>query len=242
MSRGTASSGDGIVLLGAMTGFRCSGRTAIAALVEEKFESLLSERHPGWTFVFLESPVAHLPLPILDKQHVSQRARAKILHLWGDLYEFIIEDYLPLVERAKQGEKIIAFSDGFGLDVLKHATACTACKEGQSKATKLHHMIVHHLLVEEGVPKPIYYRLTAKPTSIKKWMRHKCPKLRNVTDEKLLGYIQHQEETDKKYFLPETGQHQFPLDAENYSHEELAQQVFDHMCAEIEKKQARKVA
>ena len=219
----------GKVLWIATTGLRCSGRTEITTLAKEKFESLLPEQHPEWTFEFLKSPLADLPLPLLHEKSESPYARVKMLRHWGQFYQFIIEQYLPLVERANQGERIIALSDGSGHDAAVDATAYTTCSKGKGKALALHHTLVHHLLVEEQVPKPLYYNLTARTETIDSWMLIKFPELTEVDLKERLRFIEHQVSITRDYFdFSRTGQLKHDLCAETCGKEELAEQIYHH--------------
>ncbi|HEX8947044.1 MAG TPA: hypothetical protein VF829_02415 [Candidatus Paceibacterota bacterium] len=219
----------GTVLWLAMTGARCVGRTLATQYARRVFESRLSQEQPGWTFVFLKSPFANLPLPLLEGKQRPKYARERTLGHWTIFYGFIIEQCLPILERAKRGENIVALSDGAGHDIAIDATAYALSDEGRKKALDLHHDLVHHLLVKEQLPKPFYYNITASRQTIIRWMLQKFPKLAHMQREELERFLSHQITGTEEYFRTEiTGQNKFDLDADCLSMPELANQLYDH--------------
>ena len=183
----------------AVTGPRGIGKTRLCKLVGQKHESLLSDILPGWTCVFLPSPVGALPLPPLDGvQECVQYARAKLLANWGVLYANIIHDHMPILKRRAAGEKILSYSDGLGCDVAVDATAYSTSPEGFAKAMRMQHMIVDVALRIDGIVPPVYYRLMASEERVDSWMLQRHPETENVPRDKRLRFIQHQSAQERR--------------------------------------------
>lgn len=184
--------------------------------------------------MFLGSPFKELALPPLaDCSTANEFARVVLLHNWAELYDFIIDYYLPLLARAKRGERIVVFLDVFGLEGVTHATAHTNCMNIRKKVIHLHHMLVHEFFVLEGIEPPLYYRLRASREKVDSLMLTKSPHLAQVDPECRKRFVDHQEDIADGYFRKETVQKSHDLDAESFSLPKLARQVFDHTCERI---------
>lgn len=220
----------------AVTGKRGAGRTLVVQAACKIFERLLRKLFPDWTFVYLGSPLGDLPLPNIDPNAPTQFARVLLMEHWAKLYRFVIEVYLPILARVRNGEKIIVLFDGFGWDGLINALAHTKDPRIRKLIKTLHHWLVEQLFLHEEIPPPLYFVLTAADDQIISWMAQKFNgNMQEMIEEDLADFIRLQDEEAWEYFFA-PGSHQKAeyLDAGKYSMEQLAQQIFDHVTATIE--------
>lgn len=236
----------GIVLSSSIFTPRYAGQSTIAAIVAYKLKTNLSSRHPGWEYRFLGNPFGTLlDNPMIGCEKQSEFARASLLKGWSSMYDFVLSTLGPLLHEAKGcSKRTVVLFDGFGLDNLVHATSLAIpsqddpdskkkSEEAIEKATELHHTLVHQLFRQEGVKPPLYYRLLANPQHIDAWMIKNRPEIARLPEECRQRFIQHQEQVADHYFLPETGQESYGIEADDKHLEDIANEIFEHICARV---------
>ncbi|MBM3261715.1 hypothetical protein FJY93_04875 [Candidatus Kaiserbacteria bacterium] len=236
----------GTVLSSSIFTPRYAGQSTIAELVAYRLKTDLSSRHPGWEYRFLGNPFGTLLNRLLIEREIqADFAPAELLQGWSSMYSFVLSTLGPLLHEAKADSKrTIVLFDGFGLDNLVHATSLAIpsgdymisqeiSDEVIKKTTELHHMLVDKLFKQEGVKPPLYYRLFAKPEQIDAWMIKDRPEIGRLSEDCRRRFIKHQEKIADSYFLAETGQTSYDIEANARRLEEIADEIFEHICSRI---------
>lgn len=164
----------------------------------KKLESQLPELFPDLTFAFLPDPFEHCKLPfLLDEQKRNKPARCKILGYGEHLGCYVVDVLEPALAKYD-----VVFARRFGLTGATRATAFYRDNADFRKAMHAHHnYIVEMFIADLGLYPPIYIiPKTEDVECVLEYMYRKRPELRDVPDEVLRHYIEHQLLMTRKYF------------------------------------------
>lgn len=168
----------------------------------KKLERLLPERFPGYTFAFLGNPFTELPFPLLLKERDRvAHATTRLLWCWTRLNQFSIDHLRPALDAGH-----VVLTDGFGLDALLFAASCVDCTVESLEAEKFHHQIVMARIKAQNIVPPEYFITQADVETVDAWMVEYQPELEQLDATARRAFIVRQQETIRRYFLPEYGQ------------------------------------
>jgi len=162
----------------------------------EKLRLLLPEMFPDQTFAFLGDPFPKLSFPLLwDEEERSLDPTSRLLLRWAEMNEFCSKKLVPALERGE-----IAVSDGFGINALLHATACSTCFKQNQGAFDFHNEMVGSRLRKQELPAPRYIITQADVKSVDRGMVRVNPRMGYIPMEERLAFIRYEERTIVRYF------------------------------------------
>ncbi len=177
--------------------FSVSGqRYTLRTELYEKLKLLLPKEFPDQTFAFLGNPFPNLSFPLLwDEEERRLNPTSRLFRRWSEMNEFCSKKLVPAIR-----EGHVAISDGFGINALLHATACSKCVIQNEGAFEFHDEMVASRLRKQKIPAPRYIITQADIDSVDRGMLQTHPRMIYVPREERLEFIRYEEQTIEAYF------------------------------------------
>lgn len=180
------------VLFFSVSGQRYTWRTELY----EKLRLLLPETFPDQTFAFLGNPFPKLSFPLLwDEEEKKLDPTSRLFLRWSEMNEFCSKKLVPAIKKHQ-----IVVSDGFGINALLHATACSTCVDQNRGAFEFHDEMVASRLRKQKIPAPRYIITQADIDSVDRNMLKVHPQMESTPREERVAFIQYEERTILEYF------------------------------------------
>ncbi|MBI2030457.1 hypothetical protein HYT05_02440 [Candidatus Kaiserbacteria bacterium] len=205
--------------------FSVSGqRYTLRTELYEKLRLLLPKEFPDQTFAFLGNPFPNLSVPLLwDEDERSWDPTSRLFRRWAEMNEFCSKKLVPAIRAGH-----VAISDGFGINALLHATACSTCVIQNQGAFDFHNEMVGSRLRKQKLPAPRYIITQANEESVDKGMVLVNPRTGNIPREERLAFIQYEERTIRRYF-EEIDHQQDPCWLSSESLDEMAEEAIAYI-------------
>lgn len=196
---------DNKALFFSVSGQRGTGRTDLY----EKLRLVTRREFPNHTFAFLGNPLANLPCPLLwNKRQKKMPPTTRLFLCWAKLDQFAMTQLTAALQAAD-----VVITDGFGLNAVLYATACSSCETQNGHVFDIHHGCVKGRLKVQDISPPTYFITHADVATVDAWMLKKWPKLKDVPEFRRHAFIEYEERVICRYFDDKTQLEPYPLDA-----------------------------